>query len=214
MVVRGIERVARRARGEATSGMLPSPGGRHLPRRGNGLSRALGAAALGVAGWRIEGRVPDAPKLVLAVAPHTSNWDFLVGVAAMFALGVRVHWLGKHTLFRPPLGPLMRWLGGTPVDRSTARGAVEQVVAAFRAHDRFLLGLSPEGTRRKRDAWRTGFYHIARGAAVPVVPVALDYGRRAVTIFAPVPPTGDEAADLRRIQAPFQAAMARFPAQF
>jgi 1-acyl-sn-glycerol-3-phosphate acyltransferase len=162
----------------------------------------------------VEGRLPDVPKLVVAVAPHTSNWDFALGVAAMFALGVRVHWLGKHTLFRPPLGALMRWLGGTPVDRTTPQQAVAQVVAAFAAHDRFVLGLSPEGTRRRIPAWRTGFYHIARGAGVPVLPVALDYARRRVTICAAVPLTGDEAADLARIRAPFHAGMARHPAQY
>ena len=148
------------------------------------------------------------------VAPHTSNWDFPLGVAAMFALGIRVRWLGKHTLFRPPLGALMRWLGGTPVHRTTPQRAVAEAVAAFDAHDRFILALSPEGTRRRLPAWRTGFYHIARGAGVPVLPVALDYGRRTVSLFVPVPLTGDEAADLATLRAHFEPRMARFPAQY
>ena len=185
-----------------------------LPRRGNRLSRGLGQLALGLAGWRIEGTLPDVPKLVVAVAPHTSNWDFLLGIATMFAVGVRARWLGKHTLFRPPLGAVMRWLGGTPVDRSTPQQAVAQVVAAFAAHDRFVLGLSPEGTRRRIPAWRMGFYHIARAAGVPVQPVALDYARRRVTFFPLVTLTGDEAADLARIRAPFHGGMARYPAQY
>ena len=158
--------------------------------------------------------MPDAPKLVFAVAPHTSNLDFLVGVGAMFTLGLRVHWLGKDTLFRPPLGAVMRWLGGTPVKRRTSQNAVAQVVAAFDAHDRFLLGLSPEGTRQRTDHWRTGFYHIARGAGALIVPVALDYGRREVRLFPALRPTGDEPADLAALRALFTPAMARFPGRF
>lgn len=185
-----------------------------LPRRRSPIGRTLGRAVLHLAGWRVEGAMPNAPKLVIAVAPHTSNWDFLVGVATIFALGLRVHWLGKDSLFAPPLGAVMRWLGGTPVNRHVAQNAVAQVTAQFHAHDRFLLALSPEGTRRRREQWRTGFYHIACGAGVPILPVALDWSRRTVRFFQPIVPTGDEDADLARVRAPFSAEMARYPAQF
>ena len=95
-----------------------------LPRRGNGFSRALGRGVLRLFGWRLVGDLPEVPKLVAIGVPHTSNWDFVFGMSAIFALGVRVNWLGKHTLFRWPLGGLMRWLGGVPVERSSSAVAV------------------------------------------------------------------------------------------
>ena len=186
-----------------------------LPRRGNAVSRAFGRLLLLLLGnWRVTGAMPDAPKIVFAVAPHTSNLDFLVGIGAMFTLGLRIHWLGKDTLFRPPLGALMRWLGGTPVKRSASQNAVAQVVAAFDAHEQFLLGLSPEGTRGRTEQWRTGFYHIARGAGALIVPVALDYGARQVRLFAALRPTGNESADLAVLRARFVPGMARFPERY
>lgn len=183
---------------------LPHLGDR-APRKRNPVTRALSRAALHGAGWRFEGAFPDLPKFVVAVAPHTSNWDFLVGVLARRALGLDAHFLGKHTLFSPPLGWLMRWLGGTPVRRDMAGGVVQQVVETFQAHDAFVLGLAPEGTRKRVTAWRTGFYYIALEAGVPIVPVTFDYGRKRIAAAPPVVPTGDLDADL----APMRAFFAR-----
>lgn len=148
------------------------------------------------AGWSFEGAIPNVAKAVVIVAPHTSNWDFFIGVAAMFALGLRVVFLGKHTLFRWPLGMVMRWLGGVPVDRRTSKGVVQQTVRLFETDDRVILALSPEGTRSEVDRWRTGFYHVAHGAGVPVIPVSLDWGRKTIRIGGAVATTGDLAADL------------------
>ena len=109
-----------------------------LPRRGNVFTQASGRGLLTLAGWRIEGEFPDRPKLVAIVAPHTSNWDFVVGISVVFAMGLRVRFLGKHTLFKPPLGWLMRWLGGTPVVRDTPQGAVgdaAEMIAALVERD-------------------------------------------------------------------------------
>ena len=167
-----------------------------LPRRGNALSLHLGSAALHILGWRIDGALPDLPRLVAIVVPHTSNWDFAVGVAALFALGVDVRFLGKHTLFRWPLGAVMRWLGGIPVERSASHDVVDQTVAEFEHRDRMVLALAPEGTRRKVERWRTGFYYIALGAHVPIVPIAFDWGTRTIRIGAPFTPTGDLNTDL------------------
>jgi 1-acyl-sn-glycerol-3-phosphate acyltransferase len=172
-----------------------------LPRRGNALTRALGRGALALAGWRIEGEIPDRPKLVAIVAPHTSNWDFLVGIAAVYALGLRVRFLGKHTLFRFPLGALMRWLGGTPVVRESPQGAVNAAVEMMAREEKVLLGLAPAGTRAHGAPWRSGFYHIAVAARAAILPVAFDYARRAIRLFPALEPGGDYATDLPKLQA-------------
>ena len=184
------------------------------PRRDSRTLRALGRAALRLAGWRIVGEVPRLPKFVIAVAPHTSNWDFPVGVAAMFALDLDVHWLGKDTLFRGPAGRVLRVLGGRPVNRHTPEGVVADVAAAMRAEPRFLLGLAPEGTRRRVAQWRTGFYRIAEAAGVPILPVWLDWGRREVGIGRLFWPRGDLEADVAELQALYAPAMARYPEKF
>lgn len=190
-----------------SSDLVPLPAlGARVPRKRNPLTKALSRAALAAAGWRFEGTFPDLPKFVVAVAPHTSNWDFVVGVLGRRALGLEAHFLGKHTLFRPPLGWLMRWLGGTPVRRDVPGGVVRQVVEKFQTHDAFVLGLAPEGTRKRVATWRTGFYYIALDAGVPIVPVTFDYGRKRITAAPPVVPTGDIEADLGPMRAFFARA--------
>ena len=172
-----------------------------LPRRGNAFSRVASRALFAAARWRIEGDLPRRPKLVAIVAPHTSNWDFIVGVAAVFAIGVRVRFLAKHTLFNPWLGWLMRWLGGTPVVRETPQGAVAEAVRVIQSEPAVLLAIAPEGTRTRGGPWRSGFYRIAHTAQVPIVPVVLDGGRRAVRLLEPLEPSGDYEADLAWLQA-------------
>lgn len=177
-----------------------------LPRSGGPVTRTLGRWLLAALGWRIEGNFPNVAKAVIIVAPHTTNWDFVVGIAAKFALGLRASWLGKHTLFRPPFRRFMGALGGIPVDRSQPGDVVAQSVARFADADRMVLGLSPEGTRRAVPRWRLGFYHIARGAHVPVVPVAFDWSRHVLAVGATVTPGNDMADDLRRLEEVFASA--------
>jgi len=179
------------------------------PRRGNAFSRWAGRRFLGILGWRFEGAVPEVAKAVIIVAPHTSNWDFFIGVAGMFALGLRVDFLGKNSLFVWPLAPIMRWLGGIPVDRRASHGVVEATTGLFASRDRMILALSPEGTRGAVARWRTGFYHIARRADVPVVPVALDYGRRLICLGGAFQPTGDLESDLAQLAAFFDGVAGR-----
>ncbi|HEX2722936.1 MAG TPA: 1-acyl-sn-glycerol-3-phosphate acyltransferase, partial [Gemmatimonadaceae bacterium] len=124
------------------------------------MSRGIGRYALQLGGWKFEGAMPDEPKFVIIVAPHTSNWDFVLGVAALFSLGLKITFLGKHTLFKGPLRPLMHWLGGVPVDRSVSRDRVGEAVAAFERADRMIMAVAPEGTRKPVKEWKTGFYHI------------------------------------------------------
>lgn len=180
--------------------LIPEPGPA-VPRTGGVVSRSLGRLVLGMLGWHIEGAMPNLPKFVIIVAPHTSNWDFPVGAAAKVALRLEATFVGKHTLFRFPLGVVMRALGGIPIDRSRSQDFVSTSIAEFTARDRLVLVIAPEGTRRKVERWKTGFYHIARGAGVPIVPVALNWGVRAVQIGAPVELTGDADRDIGMLQA-------------
>jgi 1-acyl-sn-glycerol-3-phosphate acyltransferase len=135
------------------------------------------------------------------VAPHTSNWDFPIGISAVFALGLRVRFLGKDALFRPPLGWLMRWFGGMPVVRESPQGAVAQVVTMIEAERAVFLAITPAGTRSSAAPWRSGFYHIAHAASVPILPIAFDGERRAIRLFAPFEASGDYDADLPRLMA-------------
>jgi 1-acyl-sn-glycerol-3-phosphate acyltransferase len=177
--------------------------GPRIPRSGSWVSRALGRWTLRLLGWRVEGTLPDAPKLVIIAAPHTTNWDFIVGIATKLALGLRISWFGKDSLFRGPLGLLMTSLGGVPVDRSKSNDVVSQVVSEFERQEQMIIALAPEGTRKHVDRWRTGFYHIAHGAKVPVVPVALNWGVHAIQIGQPFITTGDLERDLEELQSRF-----------
>lgn len=136
--------------------------GNYLPR--NTLVESLGHAMLKLSGWKIEGQLPALDKFVVIGAHHTSNWDFVAFLAAKFVLRLNARWFGKHTLFNGPLGGLMRRWGGIPIQRHLKLNTVDQAIQAFREHREFMLIIAPEGTRKKVDRWRMGFYHIARGA--------------------------------------------------
>jgi len=189
-----------------------SAGSAGYPRSsGSPLIRAIGRVLMAAARWRIDGALPDRPKFVICVAPHTSNWDFVVGYAAKMAIGLRASWLGKHTLFKGAIGPLLRRMGGIPVDRGSPSGIVEQAAASFHNARQLVLGIAPEGTRKRVTRWKSGFYRIARLAGVPIVPVALDWGTRTIRVGAPFDPTGDEPADLEALQAFFRSARGKRP---
>jgi 1-acyl-sn-glycerol-3-phosphate acyltransferase len=185
--------------------------GPEVPRSGGPTSRALGRMLLRAMRWRIEGVIPNMRKFVIIVAPHTSNWDFVVGVAAKWALGLGVLFLGKNTLFRFPFGAAMRALGGMPVDRATSHDVVQGIVQEFERRDRMILALAPEGTRKRVERWRTGFYHAAHGARVPILPVALNWGKRAIEIGSLFTTTGDLEHDVRELQDRFAGIKGRKP---
>ena len=188
--------------------------GDQVPMRGNAVLRAFGRTLLRLGGGRFEGTIPNIPKMMIIVAPHTSNWDFVVGVSAKFALGIRASFLGKDTLFRGPLGVFMRWLGGIPVYRHAPRNVVEATVAHVSAHDRIVLVLSPEGTRKKLPAWRTGFHYVAVGAGLPILPAALDFSTRTVRFFPLYHPTERAEDNLAALGALYDARMAYRPEQY
>lgn len=173
-----------------------------VPQNRGAFLHFAGRNMLRAAGWKLAGEIPNLPKFVVIVAPHTSNWDFVVGLAAKWALGMRVVFLGKDALFKPPLGWFMRALGGVPVHRQTANAMVERTAQEFAAREQLVLVLTPEGTRNKVDKWRSGFWHIARAADVPIVCATIDWGRREVR-FGPsvkVNPDAEPAADIARIK--------------
>ena len=163
--------------------------------------RRIARALLRLVGWEVVDEPPERPaKYVLIGAPHTSNWDFPIGMLALIGLGVKRNWVGKHTLFRPPLGWLMRALGGVPLDRTKRHNFVEQVVAAFDGTDEMVIALTPEGTRSHTPYWKTGFYYIALGAGVPIILGFIDYPRKRIGLGPVFRPTGDLDADLDRIR--------------
>jgi 1-acyl-sn-glycerol-3-phosphate acyltransferase len=163
--------------------------------------RSLAQLILRLGGWRIEGERPVAKKYVLVAAPHTSNWDFLWMIAMAVALGVRLSWLGKDSLFRPPLGSILRLLGGIPVDRSVRSDLVNRFADQFERSAEFVLVVPVEGTRGWVPYWKSGFYHIARAANVPVVLGYLDYATRIGGFGMTVDLTGDVRADMAAIRA-------------
>ncbi len=176
------------------------------------MFRWLSQKILALSGWKIVGRFPyELRKFVLIVMPHTSGWDFPLGVLSRGAIGVKMKYLAKDSLFRPPFGWFFRAMGGYPVDRTRRQGYVDTAVDLFRRHEDFILTIAPEGTRRKVDRIKSGFYFIAKGAGVPIVMVRFDYRRREVAIREPFWPTDERAADFRVIIDYFRDAQGKHP---
>ena len=182
--------------------MLPHVG-EQVPRSGGPIGKAIGSFILRLLGWRVEGDIPDHARMVVIVAPHTSNWDFPVGLAARYALRLDASWLGKHTLFRAPFGWIMRRWGGIPVDRSSSHDVVAQTIDSFATRRRVFLVIAPEGTRKQVDRWRTGFWHIAKGAGVPILPIVFDWGSRVIRIQPAFIPRENVDQDLAELQSKY-----------
>jgi 1-acyl-sn-glycerol-3-phosphate acyltransferase len=177
----------------------------------NAFWTAVARFLLRLFGWAAEGAVPNLPKCVVVAAPHTSNWDGLILVVASFALRVRLLWIGKHTLFRPPVGWLMRAFGGVPINRTTTKNAVEQVAQTFSERERMVLVIAPEGTRKKVKHWRTGFYYIALASNIPLVLGYLDYNRKRAGLGPVIYPSGNIEADMEQIRAFYAPIIGRHP---
>ncbi len=155
-------------------------------------------------GWKVNKELPDLNKCIIIVAPHTSSWDFVIGVIVRGVLAKEINYLGKKSLFKPPFGWFFRWMGGYPVDRKTSQNMVDQVAEIFLKEEVFRLALAPEGTRSRVAEWRTGFYHMAVRANVPIVSVGFDYAKKRVVIFDPFYPSGEIEKDLPQIKALFK----------
>ena len=175
------------------------------------MMRWFGKFMVALTGWRVEGEQPDTAKFVLLAAPHTSNWDFLHLLTLAWSVGIPVAWMGKHTLFWGPLGPLMRALGGVPVRRDRRNDLVQQMVDRFGQADRLVLTVQPEATRARAEFWKSGFYQIATAAGVPIHLGYLDYARRAGGFEMSLVPTGDLEADMDVLRQFYADKCARYP---
>jgi 1-acyl-sn-glycerol-3-phosphate acyltransferase len=177
------------------------------------LKRWIGSTWLRLHGWRLEGELPQRRRFVLILAPHTSNWDVPFMLALAWVYGIHIEWMVKHSLFKPPLGWLLRRLGGIPIDRRAAHGVVDQMIDTFAARDELILGVPPEGTRDRGEYWKTGFYEIARGAGVPIVMGFLDFGNR-VGGMGPTLVPGELAADMEKFRAFYADKTGKRPEHF
>ncbi len=164
------------------------------------LLRAIATALLKLTGWRHVGITPEKQHFVLIGAPHTSNWDFPLMLLAVLMLRLRLNWMGKNSLFRFPFGGLMRWLGGIPIDRSRSHNMVEQIAQMYRDTDELVILIPPEGTRKKVEHWKTGFYHIANLADVPILMGYLDVPSKSIGLADFFHPTGDIERDMIEIR--------------
>jgi 1-acyl-sn-glycerol-3-phosphate acyltransferase len=178
---------------------------------GEHVSKPLGRAFAGAIGWKVMIEQPPPPRCVVIGAPHTSNLDLVITLILMWATNLRFRWLAKDELFRWPVAGLLRRLGGWPVNRRSRNDLVQQMVDAFRTEEELMIAILPEGSRSRRQYWKTGFYYMALGAGVPIVFGYADYRRRVVGLGPSLVPSGDIQADFRIIQAFYAGVKGRHP---
>jgi 1-acyl-sn-glycerol-3-phosphate acyltransferase len=182
-----------------------------VPQTHNPFSQWLGKVILQLLGWKITGKFPQRAKFLVAIAPHTSNWDFVIAVAAMLAIQIKIRFLGKNTLFFWPFKIWLEHIGGIPVERSSSYGIVEQMVTLFKDKEQLVLAIAPEGTRRKVKEWKSGFLYIAHQAKVPVVPLSLDFAKKEITIHGEIFIQANIAQELIRFKKIFTDISAKKP---
>ncbi len=173
--------------------------------------QALAQWAIKSLSWQLDLNIPEAQSFVLIGAPHTSNWDFVFTMLLIYASGIKISWIGKDSLFRPPFGSLFRRLGGIAVNRSVRQDFVGQIVAQFQQDKKLVVAISPEGTRSKSDYWKTGFYYMALGAQVPIVMGYIDYQQKVVGLGPCFYPSGNIQADFEQIKAFYAAKVGKYP---
>jgi 1-acyl-sn-glycerol-3-phosphate acyltransferase len=177
------------------------------------LFRIGARLVLKLRGWKISGELPDVPRFIVIAYPHTSNWDVPLTLSICLMYRLRIHWMGKSSLFRGPMGPVMKWLGGIPVYLHESRGVVQQLINAFDNADELIIFISPEANRAYVENWKTGFYHVAVGAGLPIVLGFLDFARREGGYRGTFMPTGDLDRDLARIKAQYKGIKGKYPEQ-
>lgn len=184
------------------------------PPKVNILLRTLALWFLVLVGWKAKSDIELLllpKKFVAILAPHTSNWDLLFIMGVIFALGLKFNWFGKKEVFRWPLGGLFKRLGGIPIERSTHKNMVQQTAELIRSREQVIVGIAPEGTRSNTKYWKTGFYHIAHQAAVPIVFAYLDYDRKVGGLGPMMETMGDIEKDLKVIRSFYQGVTAKYP---
>jgi 1-acyl-sn-glycerol-3-phosphate acyltransferase len=181
---------------------------------GKSLRYWVGRTVLDALGWDVEGAAPTETKYVIIAAPHTTNWDMPITLGVAWVLGIDASWVAKHTLFRWPFGTFFKSLGGIPIDRRAKNDQVQQLVDMFHNSESMVLVIAPEGTRGTTGYWKSGFYHIARGANVPIALGFLDYARKMGGVGAAFVPGESIEEDVARIRAFYASVTARFPERF
>lgn len=171
-----------------------------VPTKTGCLSPLIGLTVLNLLGWKVVGQLPEKSKFIAAVAPHTSNWDFVVAIAAMMAMKLRIRFMGKKALFFWPFTIVLKSWGGIAIDRNAKHGMVDQMVEQFQLNEQLVLGIAPEGTRKKTSKWKSGFLHIAHQAGVPVVPVSLDFAKKELRFHQKVEISHDIEYELKKFQ--------------
>lgn len=177
----------------------------------NSALARIGHAWLNLYGWKIVGNKPAVQRAVVVAAPHTTNWDLPFTIAGAWALGVEISWVGKHTIFKPPFGRIMRALGGYSVDRRARGNQVEAMADLIRSMDELYLFIAPEGTRKRAAHWKSGFYHVAVAADVPIVLGYLDYSRKELGLGHLFYPTGDIEKDFEAIREFYRDKVGKYP---
>jgi 1-acyl-sn-glycerol-3-phosphate acyltransferase len=180
----------------------------------NRFNQWLGRTILRWGGWQVIGDIPQQNKMILAVGPHTSNWDFIIAMATILALDINIHWMAKHSIFRFPFKRLFLTLGGLPVDRSQPRGVAETIAHQINASDAMIVALMPEGTRSRVEKLKTGFLRIARATPCQVLPITLDFVKREIKLHSLMTPGEDLDADCRRVRQLFATATPKHPEKF
>jgi 1-acyl-sn-glycerol-3-phosphate acyltransferase len=172
----------------------------HLRANRGAVSRWLGRTVLSILGWRVEGQIPDLKRLLVIGAPHTSNWDFVLAMATILGLNLRMRWLAKHTIFKRGVVWFMEWLGGIPTDRTQPQAIVESVARLARKGKGVVIGITPEGTRKKALKWKTGFLRLAKTLDCPILMVAINFPTKTIVIGDLYHPSGDNNYDLVAIK--------------
>jgi 1-acyl-sn-glycerol-3-phosphate acyltransferase len=178
------------------------------------VKQRLAKLFLRATGWTFEGEIPSERRFVLIAAPHTSNWDLIYLLAFAWYCNIDISWMGKHQIFAGPQGPLMKALGGIPVRRDRKNDLVSQMAQAFSERDSLVLTVPPEGTRKRAEYWKSGFYRIALAANVPIIPSVLDYGKRSGGFGPAFRPTGNVSKDMDVLRAFYAGRQGKHPADF
>ena len=175
------------------------------------MIKTIATTVLRIIGWQVSFSLPRRDKYVLIGAPHTSNWDFPLGLLGMQACDLRFNWVGKHTLFKGPLGPIMRAIGGISVDRQVSTGFLKKVIDTFASRDQFVMAIAPEGTRSLTKQWKEGFYRIALATGVPIALAYIDYPRKRIGIDRMLEPSGDIEADFAILEEYYRDKVGKCP---
>ena len=180
----------------------------------NRLFSYIGTTLLSVTGWRVEGEIPDMKKLLVVFAPHTSNWDFVYGMAMVLSLKIKIYWLGKHTIFKKGFRRLLKSLGGIPVNRGDSTNIIKDITAFANQEGGFLIGLSPEGTRKRVENWKSGFLRMANSLECPILLVGIDYPSKVIKFTDLFYPTGDNQRDIDYLKKYYKDFIGKIPEYF